>query len=60
MDVSSLIKLDGLTLFGGKRNRYAHGYVSGKMAIMLKKSPGSEMVEYALKVPEIPSRTKAA
>jgi hypothetical protein len=30
------------------------------MAIMLKKSPGSERVEYALKVPRTPSRIKEA
>ena len=47
-------------LFKGKRNRDVHGYVSGKMAIMLKKSPGSERVKYALKVPRIPSRTREA
>jgi hypothetical protein len=35
-------------------------YVSGKMAIILKNSPGSERVEYALKVPRIPSRIKEA
>jgi len=47
-------------LFEGKGIVYAHGYVSGKMAIMLKKSPGSERVEYALKVPRTPSRIKKA
>jgi hypothetical protein len=43
-----------------RKIKYVHGYVSGKMAIMLKKSPGSERVEYALKVPRIPSRTREA
>ena len=47
-------------LKGKKKFKYVHGYVSGKMAIMLKKSPGSERVEYALKVPRIPSRIKEA
>jgi hypothetical protein len=47
-------------LFKEGEIKYVHGYVSGKMAIMLKKSPGSERVEYALKVPRIPSRTKEA
>ena len=61
MDVLSLIKLPGNErCLKAREIKHVHGYVSGKMAIMLKKSPGSERVEYALKVPRMPSRTKEA
>lgn len=37
-----------------------HGYISGNIAIMLRKRPGSAMVGYDLKVPRTPRRANAA